>query len=289
MSANPPSGTIVYGGTWNTDLQINTSVVKLGASSVEIKSGASTGAQLSTVGLFPVDPVKPLSFYSWVRASSVGVNDQTAIGIAWYDAAEAFISTSWLHNAVLPSADTWHYLGGVATPVASAAKARAMVMRAGSGTAYSTYINSLDVRAIPMSCLARMNTTETGLGNGAMVHPDTEVYDYGGLWSTTNKRIEFPWDGVYTISWCMQSSAYAADQYLMTYIQDSGGNVITQGTKIYSRAAAQAMISVGTYTGFFTRADNCSLYVAQNTGGNVNAAGHATQRLTWISCTAIPA
>lgn len=141
---NPPAYWDVVSGTWGTDFDESTTVLRSGVRSVWFKNttpASDPELARSREGWMSVEEGRSYKFDCVVRASSIAGGNTVGMLVDWLDIDEAVISTSTVHNAILNAANAWERKSAVFPAPSNARWAKPRLTK--NNTAFHAYFDSV--------------------------------------------------------------------------------------------------------------------------------------------------
>jgi len=261
MSTYPPDGfSTTPAGYWPDNFAYNTAITNLiGNGCVEFKDTTPIeNPQLRTTKLFPVEEGQPYLVKVLLQASSIAGGNTAQVSIRWYTGAGVYISRTDIYAAaVLPSADVWHVIGGIADAVANARYGRVVISK--SNTAFTLYFDYLDMARMPVAFWAYDNTgTSLNVGT-TLVALDAEIYDYGSSFDAAGTNLfTAPSAGIYSFTGGISCTISATDHLGAGLNINTGAYFIT-GNDSYAGTITAMSVQVSAAGIYLSRGDTVGL------------------------------
>jgi hypothetical protein len=136
-----------------------------------------------------------------LQATSIAGGNTVSVGVAWYDGDGDWLSTTYIHNAVLPSAGAWHRIAGVVTVPENARGAVLLIAKA--NTSFFVFVDDADGEEMPIAFFAYRNASGQNVLNATqtLIQFEAELYDYGDDYDESSSYFfTAPVAGVYLFS-----------------------------------------------------------------------------------------
>lgn len=284
-SAFIPDKFTLYGAAgpvWNTDMELDTATYLSTDASFHFL-GTSNKAQILLGDMVPCSDGDVEVVQSVVEADDVTAGNAIQIGAFWYDSAKAYIGGSYIFNAVLPSAcsgdghttPAWFTISGSLTIPSGVGASYVRPVMARAAVGFDAWMDMLGIRKVQPGCVARITGTDAMASGARIIEFDSEVFDYGGNFSTAAHRFTAPMDGYYHIAFRGEMYTAAAPDAGMTWmiqVMVNGGNldmlVGGDGTEIYNGAVYQ-WLPTFTYPLALLRGDEVEIWLTHNNTANM--------------------
>lgn len=165
-----------------------------------------------------------------VQTTSIAGGNTVAIGVNWFDGNGTYLSSSTIHNAVLPSAGSWHTLSGIVTAPENARSVALAIHKANN--AFFIFLDDFNGTEMPIAFFAYGASTTIAESAVTQIEFDTEMYDYGSIYdATTNYRFTASVAGLYTMDIAVDAThgidTFNDDDSLLLYLYKNGGLYMT--------------------------------------------------------------
>ncbi len=290
MSQNPPGRWEMETGVWGVNAFQDDVVTQSGGFAVLLSSSAATRIQSQPI---PVRSGHVYQVKAIAQASSVAAGRTVTIDAVWLDSAQAVISTSTVHNTVLPGTGTWYELSDV---IEAPSTTRYVVIRAAKPAfSFSVYLDYVGISRAPrLSEVSRAATQVIGPGAWTTVQFTAEAIDHGDMYNNTasaSPRPAWSWTCPKTGLWAISALSVGNGSTAVT-----GQNMqarLTLNTAVW-RHGSWDMLTAGAGAEFhslfctepaayLSRGDNIVFQVYTNEAGGMIIGGGAD--LCYLSAT----
>ena len=189
----------VVSGTWGTDIDESTTVLKSGVRSINFLNttpAADPELARSREGWMSVEEGRAYKFDCVVRADSITAGDTVGMLVDWLDISEVTLSTSTVHNAVLSAANAWERKSNIFAAPSNARWAKPRLTK--NNTAFNAYFDSVEWAPALSRLVAWLSTVQTIVNNT----PTVVVYD------TVTTNVQFTFDTGTGIATCKVPGRY---------------------------------------------------------------------------------
>lgn len=273
VSTYPPGGWNADNGVWGTDMDQETSVVIVGANSINYKSTVTATVDVLS-DYKPVNTGDPYLIRALLRADNVTAKNMFLF-VAWYTSAKVIVGAAdILLDAPLPAINTWYDMRYIREAPATAAFARVGVGRnRASFNGYSAYAG---ISPQPVGFSAYLNANGViASGSAAVYVIDTEFFDHGSNYDTATGLFTAPADGVYSFTAeGTINSIDAGDRYRIAFDRN-GGARYAFGQMSRSHANATSVSAAHTTVMLLSRGDTVGSIHNHDQGANQTLLGAA--------------
>ncbi len=135
MSTYIPDGWFCANGVWNTDYELDAAVFHSGDASIKFNPTALGGLHQiwsgnDTTDAVPCSPSDKLYVSGWVRANRRNAGDICYLGIAFYDAAYAYLGGAYAISDLVAVINTWEFYSTIGTAPANTVWVRGQLLKA---------------------------------------------------------------------------------------------------------------------------------------------------------------
>lgn len=220
-------------GVWNTDAHEETTVVKSAA--VSIKLGGTATATSMDHDFLPTEEGVPYLHRFVVQADDATAGYLVKAQILYYQADKTTQvgATIDVHNAVIPTIDTWYEFSLVEQAPANARyRVVRMAKSAHNFNVYFDYAGSERMRY----CFSayKDNTQNISDSTSETIEFDTELYDYGSVFNTGTYTFTAPASGVYSFSANVQLDALTTGKHWVLTLVKNGSPLKVGAQQIYA-------------------------------------------------------
>jgi hypothetical protein len=283
VSDYPPDDVTVSVGTWNTDVELDTTVFIAGDASVKFLATTPATNPSIVKKEVPASPGDIFITDSILRASSNSAGNTIGVAVEWLDSAKGVLSQDWAPGTGLVTAvDTWYRYQAQGTAPSDTCFARARFDK--TKTAFTANVGLLGMRKVKPSFKAALNA-DTDYADGETVICGREIFDYGSIYDTGTGKATIVSPGTYMftaqLSW-NAAKKLDAGEYVQPLLSINGTSY-AYGPRMYAPTNNSPMAGQVIYIGTFSTGEYClPLFTTDHLddSGDLTLVGHATSDFT---------